>query len=107
MARHSSSFGNESQSKAGMDKECGFTSIFDIPKPFARRKGYFIGCLVLKVGCYAIPILIYAFLCSKRLQDRKASNLEEHVFGTTLAMRQNKQAHFWLSSTNYEHQSLL
>ena len=43
----------------------------------------------------------------KRLQDRKASNLEEHVFGATLAMRQNKQANFWLSSTNYENQSLL
>ena len=79
-------------------------------KPPDYLKGlfhYFIGCLILKVGCYAIPILIYAFLCSKRLQDRKASNLEEHVFGTTLAMRQNKQAHFWLSSTNYEYQSFL
>ena len=51
-------------------------------------KGYFIGCLILKVGCYAIPILIFLFLCSKRPQERKVLNFEEHVFGTALAMRQ-------------------
>ena len=33
--------------------------------------------------------------------------VEEHVFGTTVAMRQKEQAHFWLSSTNYENLSLL
>ena len=57
-------------------------------------QGYFIGCLILKVGCYAVPILIFVFLCSKRPQDRKALNSEEHVFETTLAMRQKEQAHF-------------
>ena len=43
-------------------------------------KGYFIGCLILKVGYYAIPVLTFIFLCSKRPQNRKALNLEEHVF---------------------------
>ena len=44
-------------------------------------KGLFIGCLMLKVGCYAMPILIFAFLCSKRPQDRKALNQDEQRFG--------------------------
>ena len=66
------------------------------------KKGDFVGCLKLKAGCYAIPILIFVFLCSKRPQDRKALNLEEHLFGTTLAMMQKEQAHCWLSSANYE-----
>ena len=38
----------------------------------------------------------------KRPLDRKALNLEEHVSGTTLAMRKKEQARCWLSSVNYE-----
>ena len=38
MARYSLNFGNKWQIKLGIGKECGFTSIFDISKPFARRK---------------------------------------------------------------------
>ena len=66
------------------------------------QRGYFIGCLILKVGCYAIPIRIFAFLCSELPRDSKGLNLAEHVFGITLAMRQKEQTHFWLSSANYE-----
>ena len=38
MARYSSSFGDKLQIKVGIGKEYGFTSIFDMPKSFARRK---------------------------------------------------------------------
>ena len=43
----------------------------------------------------------------RNFQDRNALNLEEHVVGTTLAMRLKEQAHFWLSTINYEYLSLL
>ena len=38
MARYSVNFGNELQVEIGIGKECGFTSIFGIPKSFVRRK---------------------------------------------------------------------
>ena len=38
MARYSLNFGNKWEVKVVMGKEYGFTSIFDIPKKFARRK---------------------------------------------------------------------
>ena len=38
MARHSSNFGNNCEIKVEIGKECGFTSIFDMPKPFVWRK---------------------------------------------------------------------
>ena len=38
MARYSLNFGNKWEIKVVMGKEHGFTSIFDIPKKFARRK---------------------------------------------------------------------
>ena len=38
MPRYSLNFGNKWEIKAVMGKKYGFTSIFDIPKEFARRK---------------------------------------------------------------------
>ena len=38
MARYSSNIEDKLQMKADLGKECGFTSIFDMPKTFVRRK---------------------------------------------------------------------
>ena len=38
MARYSSNFGNKLQMMSGIDKECGFTSNFDMPRSLTPRK---------------------------------------------------------------------
>ena len=44
--------------------------------------------------------MLACFASLLRLFQIRAPLNSKHVFGTTLAMRQNKQAHFWLTSTN-------
>ena len=38
MARYSSNIEDKLQIKVSLGKECSFTSIFDMPKPFVRRR---------------------------------------------------------------------
>ena len=43
----------------------------------------------------------------KTFYGQKALNLEEHIFGTTLAAKQIQLIHFWPSSPIYENGPLL